>query len=193
VELREFVYNALTKQPFEGVRFVNFAEEQQTFRLVLEIGHTIVDFVIGSDERFRILSVYQEGVKYEDALHLQPFDDYVGELVKVFLPLIKEKVADFENDKQSIAHREAQAKLKEEQLLKRGLTLDARGQILNFQKEAMDMEQQMLADEQAKLEARVVRKWTLENIYLLKWLSITIMTLMAVILVILIVLNVRAV
>lgn len=193
MELREFVYNALTKQPFEGVRFVNFAEEQQTFRLVLEIGHTIVDFVIGSDERFRILSVYQEGVKYEDALHLQPFDDYVGELVKVFLPLIKEKVADFENDKQSIAHREAQAKLKEEQLLKRGLTLDARGQILNFQKEAMDMEQQMLADEQAKLEARVVRKWTLENIYLLKWLSITIMTLMAVILVILIVLNVRAV
>ena len=139
---------------------------------MIAVDHSTVDFVVDDENQFQILSVTYNGQKYTNADYLSKYNDFVADAIKFLKPVVKEKIAEYSRRPDMIEYREAQAKLKEEQLEKRTLTVQAREQLLEFQAQAIDIESKILEEEKLGNNQHELLQWAGENIFLFKWTGI---------------------
>ena len=169
LELKKFISDEFSKLEENGIKVVDFQLDSSLTKFVIAVEKSAIYFVVMDDEAFEILSVVHNGKKYIDADYLCQFNAFVTDAIAIVMPIVKAKKAEYIAHPEMIEYRETQAKLKEEYLEKRTLELGAREQLLAFQLQAMDIENQLLEDEKVKNSEKKVRKWTKENNVLLKW------------------------
>ena len=174
LELKQFILDELLKLDLNGVKVVDFSIESSSTRFVIAIEQSTVDFIVNDDNQFQILSVTYNGKKYTNAEYLNQFNDFVAYIIVRVKPVVKEKTEEYVNRPDFIEYREARARIKEEQLEKRALTIQAREQLLEFQAQAIDVECQILENERNGISDNSLLKWAEENIFLLKWVGIVI-------------------
>ena len=174
LELKQFILDELLKLDLNGVKVVDFSIESSATRFLIAIEQATVDFIVNDDNRFQILSVTYGGKKYTNADYLCQFNDFIASVIVSVKPIVKEKKEEYMNCPDFIEYREARARLKEEQLEKRTLTIQAREQLLEFQAQAIEVESQILETERTEGSGNDLLKWAEENIFLLKWVGIVI-------------------
>jgi len=172
LELKKFILSELAKLELNGIKVIDFSMGLSSTKFEVAFEQSTVEFVLNDDDQFQILSVVYNGKKYVDADYLCHFNDFIIDVITTLKPVIKEKKAEYMKNPDLIDYREEQAKLKEEHLEKRAFELQAREQVLIFQTQALEMESQLLEDEKVRNDAQKVRKWTRENNFLFKWLSV---------------------
>ena len=174
MELKQFILDELLKLELNGVKVVDFSIESSSTRFVVAIEQSIVDFIVNKDNQFQILAVTYNGKKYTNAEYLSQFNDFVASIIVRVKPIVKEKTDEYMRRPDFIEYREARARIKEEQLEKRALTVQAREQLLEFQAQAIDVECQILENERRESSDNTVLRWAEENVFLLKWVGIVI-------------------
>ena len=174
MELKKFILDELLKLELKGIKVIDFSIDSYSTRYVIAIEHSTVDFVVNDENQFQILSVTYSGRKYTDAEYLAKFNDFVADVIRVVKPIVREKKSEYMMRPDMIDYREAQARIKEEQLEKRVLSIQAREQLLEFQAQAIDIENQILENEKKVDTRQKVFKWVNDNIFLLKWVGIVI-------------------
>jgi len=184
MELRNFMLNEFLKLSINELKLIDFSHDSSSMRFIVEVKKTIIDMEIMSGESLKLYAVVYQDIRYTEHWQLSQFENFAKDVANLIVPIARKKLAEYEESVHTIAYREVQAKLKEEQLFKRNLDLDARMQLLNFQMQALEVEMQMLEEEKLRKEAQRVRRWTSENIFILKWMAILIVISMAIILII---------
>jgi len=170
LELKKFISDEFSKLEENGIKVVDFQFDSSLTKFVIAVEKSAIYFVVTDDGEFEILSVVHNGKKYVDANYLCEFNGFVTDVIAMMMPIVKAKKAEYIAHPDMIEYREEQAKLKEEYLEKRTLELGAREQLLAFQLQAMDVENQLLEDEKVKSDEQKVRAWTKENNVFLKWM-----------------------
>lgn len=172
LELKKFILNECSKLKLKGIKVIDFSIGSASIRFLVAVEQSTVDFIVNDDNEFRVLSVLRNGEKLVKFDYLSQFNDFITDLIAIIKPVVKEKMDEHASRFNTIEYREAQAKLKEEQLKKRALGIQAREQLLEYQMQAIDVERQLLKDEKLKKEVQKVRKWTREHNFLFKWLVV---------------------
>jgi len=170
-ELRKFVLFELSKMALKGITVTDFSLVGLNIRLVITFEKSMLEFLMQNEEEFQILSVVKDKKKYVDDLYLKQFEPFVKDVTKFLSPIIKEKMQAYDKLLNTIEYREEQVKVRREQLEKRKLELEARTKILQFQVQAVNVEEQFFEADKLRNETEGVRKWGRENDFLLKWVA----------------------
>ena len=169
MELKKFISIELLKLESKGIKVVDFQIDSPLIKFVIAIEQSAVYFVVTDDNQFQILSVVHNGKKYVQDEYLSQFDGFIEDVVALVMPIVKGRTAEYMRCPDMIEYREQQAKFKEDHLEKRALEVQAREQLLEFQIQAVEMENKLLEDEKIINETQKMRKWTRENNFLFRW------------------------
>ena len=150
LELKNFVLNEFSKINLAGIKVVDFSIGSSQTRFLVAIEHSTIDFVVKNDKQFDILSVVHQGKRHESIEFLAPFNDFVADLIAIFKPFLVNKIDEHTKRYYTIEYREKQASTRESQLKKRTLEIQAREQLLEFQMQAIDVENQFLEEERLR-------------------------------------------
>ena len=188
LRLKKFILDELSKLNLKSVEFIDFSIDSfETIdsletKFIIAIDQSLVDFVVDNEGQFKILSVLYNEKKYVDAEHLRVFEGFVADLVTIVRPVVVEKIVEYEKYFNTIDYREEQVRLKEEYLEKRTLEIQAREQLLEFQGQAFDVENEFIDNE----KGYKMPKWVRENNFIFKWIGIIAVVALIILLLILI-------
>lgn len=166
MELKNSILDELARLELREIKIVDFLVDSFGVKFLIKINQSTIEFVVNDANQFEILSVVHHENKYVNAEYLSKFNDFVADVVAIVKPVVKEKLKSVG----MLEYREEQAKHREEQLAKRALEIQARENVLKFQMDAFEHENQVFEDEQAKKIRNEARK----SSFFVKWIGITV-------------------
>jgi hypothetical protein len=168
VLLEKMILDELQKFDLNGVYVLNVSLQPPLIRLTIEIGKAVVDFNVDVEYQYQILSINYDGVNYNNKDYLDKYNDWVTKVIVNIMPVVTNKIFEYETSPQGIEQRENEAKIREEMLDKKAFQLTAREQVLDFQEQALEFESQIFEDEKTLAEKQKLRAWMSENNHIIK-------------------------
>lgn len=130
----------------------DFQIVDQKMHITIIIEESVVEFWMKKPASFAILSITHKGKKYANPTHLSQFNSFIDDVAKRLKPILEEILEDYNSLINSTEYREAQLEIREQDLVRQKLSFDAQIQIMKFQLEALEVENQILEEEKSNKE-----------------------------------------